>query len=351
MNILTRSSNSINIASFWENFQLKKYNFDPSYQRRGDVWTESKKRFLIDTILKNFPMPPIFLHQKIKDEDGSTEYEIIDGKQRLQSIIDFIKGEIAIPDNFSEDGFGDDSLDGQYFKDLTGEKGNEYKKLFWRYSLSIEYIDSDDDEVINNIFDRLNRNGEPLNPQELRKAKYSKSNFYKLAVEKASSNYWHEHLSSLEINRYDDVEFVSELLFVILEDGINDASMKDRLDQLYADYCTDNNKDFTNTSEVFDTITNYLANLHLDLNRFRINSVSHLYGLWGFSWMLYKNNKLAIDYSKQLIVFFTALRRRDFSNEYVNDYRQSMQSNTKSKSNRIKRINALLGFCNISAHL
>ena len=65
MDRLERSSNSINIASFWENYELKKYNFDPDYQRRGDVWNDNKKSFLIDTIFKNFPMPPIFLHQHI----------------------------------------------------------------------------------------------------------------------------------------------------------------------------------------------------------------------------------------------------------------------------------------------
>ena len=50
MDRLERSSNSINIASFWENYELKKYNFDPDYQRRGDVWNDNKKSFLIDNI-------------------------------------------------------------------------------------------------------------------------------------------------------------------------------------------------------------------------------------------------------------------------------------------------------------
>ena len=56
MKVLERNSNNINIATFWENCQLGKYNFDPDYQRPSDVWSDSKKSFLIDTILKNFPM-------------------------------------------------------------------------------------------------------------------------------------------------------------------------------------------------------------------------------------------------------------------------------------------------------
>ena len=116
MDRLERSSNSINIASFWENYELKKYNFDPDYQRRGDVWNDNKKSFLIDTIFKNFPMPPIFLHQHIDSGSGKTVYEIIDGKQRLQSIVDFINNKIALPPNFSEDTFGTKSSMGYILK-------------------------------------------------------------------------------------------------------------------------------------------------------------------------------------------------------------------------------------------
>ena len=70
MNILNRNSTTINIANFWENYQLSKYNFEPDYQRKSDVWSPSKKSFLIDTILKNCPSPPSFLHQHIDEETG-----------------------------------------------------------------------------------------------------------------------------------------------------------------------------------------------------------------------------------------------------------------------------------------
>ena len=60
-----RKSTSITISVFYENYQLDKYNMNPEYQRDDNVWEMSQKAFLIDTILKNFPMPPIFLEQKI----------------------------------------------------------------------------------------------------------------------------------------------------------------------------------------------------------------------------------------------------------------------------------------------
>ena len=68
--ILNRDTNTITVANFWENYMLDKYNFDPAYQRQS-VWSDEKQSFFIDSILKNFPIPPIFLHQKIDDETGS----------------------------------------------------------------------------------------------------------------------------------------------------------------------------------------------------------------------------------------------------------------------------------------
>lgn len=350
MDRLNRNSNNINIASFWENYKLEKYNFEPEYQRRGDVWNESKKSFLIDTIFKNFPMPPIFLHQHINNNTGSTVYEVIDGKQRLQSIIEFIQGKIALPDNFSEDTFGNEKLNGMKFSDLDSPDTSEYKKLFWRYNITIEYIDSDDPSIINNIFDRLNRNGEPLNAQELRKAKYNRSYLYKMAEELSNIDYWKEHLSKLKINRYDDVEFVSELLFVLITNDINDASMRDKLDGLYDAYCGDEEKNkelkeqYSQIKQKFIDITNILDSFNLDLKQYNIDSVSHLYGLWGFAWILWKR-KSQSNLSKLLNQFYENLRNGSLDDENIAMYKSSMQSNTKSKSYRIKRINSLLGFC------
>lgn len=351
MDRLNRSSNNINIASFWENFKLNKYNFDPEYQRRGDVWNESKKSFLIDTIFKNFPMPPIFLHQHIDDSSGSTVYEVIDGKQRLQSIIDFIEGKISLPNTFSEDSLGNESLNGIKFSDLEAPELSEYKKLFWRYNITIEYIDSDDSSIINNVFDRLNRNGEPLNAQELRKAKYYQSCLYRMAEELSGLGYWKKHLANLKINRYDDVEFVSELLFVIIKDCINDASMRNKLDELYDVYCVgDENEKIQNKyAEIkneFIEITGIIESFKLDLMHYNIDSVSHLYGLWGVAWIIWKKTDKP-DVSKPLNQFYTDLRSGILDNEHIAKYKNSMQSNTKSKSNRIKRINSLLGYCDI----
>ncbi len=351
MNVLKRRSNNINIAQFWENVQFDKYNFSPVYQREGDVWNANKKSFLLDSILKNFPMPPIFLHEHINEEDGKTVFDVIDGKQRLSAIISFIKNEISLLDNFGEDGYGDSKLNGLFFKDLDKEDLKEWKKSFWKYEISIEYIDSEqDDDIVNNIFDRLNRNGEPLNSQELRKAKYGETSLYDLVTSLTRIPFWSHNLSKLKINRYDDVEFISELLFLMLEEQVFESS-KDVIDKLYDKYCK--SQEVLNTERCislqtqFENITKVVESFQLDLKGFQIDGVSHLYGLWGLAWQLYKRG-VESNFSAPLHDFYTSLRSKDFSLSTIKDYSISMQSGTKSRGQRLKRVNALLVYCELN---
>ena len=59
--LFERKSTSLTLSEFYDNYQLGKYRFEVSYQRKSGVWSEDKKSFLIDSILKNYPMPAIFL--------------------------------------------------------------------------------------------------------------------------------------------------------------------------------------------------------------------------------------------------------------------------------------------------
>ena len=343
MKVLERNSNNINIATFWENHQLGKYNFNPDYQRPSDVWSYTKKSFLVDTILKNFPMPPIFLHQHIDTETGKTIYDVIDGKQRLTTIISFIKNEVAIPDDFSNDTYGDEVLNGLFFKDFDDKDLSEWKKVFWKYELTIEYVDTDQIDIVNNIFDRLNRNGEPLTNQELRNAKYHNSDFYTLVTKCSNLRFWDLPLSKLEKNRLEHHEFISELLFVILENQIFASDRSEIIDDLFATYA---NSELDNSDDIFrefEKITEVLESFCLDLEKYRIYGVSHMYGLFGLAWHLHENGIAVSDIAEKLENFYTDLREKK-PNEFATDYQVSMNAGTKSRARRIRRINALLEY-------
>lgn len=343
MTSLNRTSNNINIATFWENVNLKKYNFEPEYQREGDVWSEPDKSYLIDTILKNFPMPPIFLHQHIDTNTGKTIYDVIDGKQRLTAIISFLKNEIAIPDDFSGDNFGDSRLDGMYFKDLDELELVEWKRNLWKYEISIEYIETDNERVVNHIFDRLNRNGEPLNKQELRKAKYGSSNFYKIVAELADAPRFQDTKDRLRVNRLEHHEFVSELIFLISENRIIAGDNPEELDALYN---TLSEQDEARLNEIKDTflgVEDIFNSFDINFDDKRLYGVSHIYGLWGLAWRLYTTQKNVKDIDQLLKDFYTAYTQKQ-NDAIVEEYRQTMSAGTKSIARRTRRIDALLNY-------
>ena len=143
----------------------------------------------------------------------------------------FINNNLELPSDYDVGAFGDSRLNGKKFEDLDQEL-EAFKMQFWRYVLSVEYIETDNVDIINNVFDRLNRNGEPLEPQELRKAKYSDTLFMKLVNDLIGAVDW-SNLKKIKINRMQDAEFVSELIFYLLENSPMDASKKENLDEYY----------------------------------------------------------------------------------------------------------------------
>lgn len=343
---LNRESTKITVSEFYERYQLGKYNFDPEYQRRGDVWTEDKQSFLIDSILKNYPMPPIFLHQVIDSATGATKYNVIDGKQRLSAILRFIGNEIELPSDYDVGAFGDSRLNGKRFADLDGEL-QEFKMQFWRYILSVEYIETADIDVINNVFDRLNRNGEPLEAQELRKAKYFDSELIKL-VERLTDVIDWSNLGKIKANRMQDAEFVSELIFLLLEGTPMDASKKENIDDYYTKWSSSLSNEKANEIENnFRKIIAFLNSLEIDFEKYKINGVSHFYALFAFAFHCVTHNVGATPISQKLDDFYSRLRGYSDYTDDIAAYRESMQANTRSKGQRIKRINALKNYCGV----
>lgn len=349
-----RNSTKLTISEFYDNYKLKKYNFDASYQRKSNVWSEDKKSFLIDSIFKNYPIPAIFM-RPIVDDDGRTQYDIVDGKQRLQSIISFIEGDINLTSYFSEDSFWDDDtresaekIAGKAFKEIKEQKAfSEYVKQFWTYALQVEYLYEQNTELVSTVFDRLNRNGEPLNSQELRNAQYANTLIMQKVRHLAENSFMKDKFERLKTERMEDEEFISELLFLIMDKQILDSYPK-LLDEKYEQY--KNSQQELDYGEIeFKTIVKFIEELKLDFeSNKRLCWTTHLYSLFSVAWYCVEKN-ITVEYIEKKIksfynIYFSRCKSYDGA---VKEYKDAASSRTRSASQRKNRMNAILKYCEI----
>lgn len=144
-------------------------NIRPEYQRRLR-WTTAQKSRLIESLLLNIPVPPVFLY-----ETSKARYEVMDGQQRLNAIKEYLEGDFTLT--------GMEAL-----SPLNGIRYSKapprIKRALDRASVSaiVLLLESDSERASGNkftisdirrfIFDRLNTGGTKLNAQEIRNAIY-----------------------------------------------------------------------------------------------------------------------------------------------------------------------------------
>ena len=347
-----RKSTTITVSNFYEQYQLKKYRMDPPYQRDLNVWESSQKSFLMDTIFKNFPIPPIFLEQKIDPNTGVTKYDVIDGKQRLSTIIEFIENKIALPQNFGKDMYGNCKLNGKYFNEIKdlAQSDEEVQALladFWAYSISVEYIENPDVKVVDSIFDRLNREGSRLNAQELRKAQYYDTLLYSDIAEYRNDIYLKKLTAKLEKNRMEDIGFITELYIMTVYNSIFDGN-ENEIDRVFDELSQ--KYDYQMSKKVkarFESIKTVLEKWSLNYEEYHIEGVSHLYALWYLAMYVVDNLLPEDEIRTKMVEFYTDLRSDNKIPQTI-IYQQSMQSASRSKSSRRKRVNAILAYLGYS---
>lgn len=143
---------------------------DPEYQRMGGVWTKEKKQLLIDSILNDYDLPKIYLHSFSREQrsKGGFAYAVIDGRQRLEAIWQFIEGKFALAEDFSYQSDESVKLGKLGYSDIAAA----YPKIkikFDSFVLPVIGVDTDDQELIDDMFSRLNE-AVPLNAAEKRNA-------------------------------------------------------------------------------------------------------------------------------------------------------------------------------------
>jgi len=154
--------------------EKKKLILDPDFQR-NDVWKQRQKAELVESILMNIPLPFIYV-----TENRQAELIVVDGRQRLTALFDFMDNEYSLGQGL------------QILTNLRGKKFNELTPLMQGvvedYQLATHIIKPPtSDRVLIDIFDRVNRGGTRLSNQEIRNALYQ-GKCTKLLTRLSSSN-------------------------------------------------------------------------------------------------------------------------------------------------------------------
>jgi hypothetical protein len=213
--MVTFSTNIFRIAELLKLEKHKELILQPKFQRRS-CWEEKARSYLIDTIVKGYPMPKIFLRKIVNPKTNLMAYEVVDGQQRLKAITDYHKDNLVLSKRHNVD-FGNSKF---------SELPDSIQKRFLQYELSTEILEDASDPEVWQMFERLNTYTLTLNKQERRNAEffgYFKQTAYNLASEQSALDAWRnlKVFTNRQIARMSEVELTSDILVAII-DGISD---------------------------------------------------------------------------------------------------------------------------------
>ena len=157
LNIYRDTASVFQMKRKWEKIPSM-LNLTPEFQREL-VWSSKQKSELIESMIMGIPLPAFYVR-----EDKNGVYIVVDGKQRLTALFEFIDCKYRLSKlNILK------KLEGKNFEELTPIEQNKIED----YTLSINVIKAPtSDRVTFDLFDRVNRGGTHLNNQEMRNALY-----------------------------------------------------------------------------------------------------------------------------------------------------------------------------------
>lgn len=244
----------------------------PKYQR-NNVWNEKAKSYLIDTIVRGLPIPPIFMRQLVDVNTKTTNREVIDGQQRVRAILEYVVNE-----GFSIKKSHNRSLGGKKYSDLDSDT----QEAILEYEILAEVVTEKDDSIIYDMFARLNSNNIVLNKQEIRNSKYWGE--FKVLVYRLSSKYRDFFLSSRlltdnDCSRMQDSELINSLLVLLIEGIVKETPTS--IENIYKKY----DKDFPDSELIETQFTSIMSVIEYVYNYF--NGASGCFGNKNYFFTLY----------------------------------------------------------------
>ncbi|MAX87509.1 MULTISPECIES: DUF262 domain-containing protein [Gammaproteobacteria] len=256
---------SINDFLEWsDNDQLE---LSPKFQRRS-VWNDTARSYLMDTIVSGKPIPKVFIRQKLNPQTRKSIREVVDGQQRLRTILSFMKDGFMISKRHNK------TYGGLYFSQLS-EVDDDIQSQILNYEISVDLLVNMSDPDVLDVFSRLNSYSVTLNEQEKLNANHF-GPFKTTADRLAHLNnaFWinNKIISEQNVLRMYDVQMTADLLIAMIE-GIRS---KKQIKKFYETYEDNFDHDTEELEEKFQNIINIIIELfdsNLKKREFRRNHV------------------------------------------------------------------------------
>jgi hypothetical protein len=198
------------------------------YQRSKGIWSIAARSFLVETVLKNFPIPKLSLHQKTDPDSLTPHKDVVDGQQRTYALQDFRDGKFRLSSRIDTE-----ELHGKAFDDLSREQ----KRRFLNYGLSFDLLIGAEDEEVREIFRRMNTFTVALNYEEQRNAAFN--GLFKWFIRDLVNEYTDAFLTAgvfkeRGLLRMADAKLITELAHAYYN-GISTTNSRS-LDKVYRDH-------------------------------------------------------------------------------------------------------------------
>lgn len=289
----------------------------PRFQRNY-VWNPNQASSFIESILLGFPIPTIFLAKDNKNGN----LIIIDGQQRLKSLLYFVKGYFSDSKVFRLK-----NVCAPFNNKTFTELSNEDKYYFMDYTIhSLIIAEPENSNRIYHLFERLNTNGTPLTSQEIRKAIYY-GELIELIEELAQDKIWSQFFAQKKERMFDQEMIIRFFAFHYNLDDYN-GSLQDFLNHfMYA------HRDMEKLSKS-------------ELRSLFTNTIHFLYNSLGENAFDYKN-RFNVSYYETMVVLTSKYNLMEYNKDIIihlverlhqnEEYASLIKSSTTTKRNIFNR--------------
>ncbi|EHV9720174.1 DUF262 domain-containing protein [Vibrio alginolyticus] len=210
------------LTLIYDRLSFKEIELQPDFQRQDRIWSMEKRAKLIESILMGLPLPAFYFAEK---KDG--DWIVVDGLQRITTVFDFMKDYFRLEKLENVD----DSYNGKLFSELSRLD----KRKIREYQITAHVIDSESDKenLIVELFHRINTYGVKLSNQEIRSAMYQGSSVTFLRHLSSSREFLAATNGRVRAQRQKDMELcLSAISYIAL-------GYKDYDYSLYTDFLSD----------------------------------------------------------------------------------------------------------------